>query len=797
MIQKTFLASITFFSLVLGAFSAGQSTVSLNAIPDQNVPAGKTLFVPVTAELTPAAPNASPVKYTVTSSNPGVTAAVHTQNRFLKMSLTYIDGNAVSKSADLIFALFPDIAPNTVAVIVNNLVNEHFYDGLTIHRVVPNFAIQGGDPNGNGSGGPGFTFADEFSTSAIFTGDGQLAMANSGPDTNGSQFFVTLGPQRSLDFKHTIFGQLVRGSSAVTEISQLPVVPGTERPVNRPVIVSATMITNNTDSVLMLSAPKNFTGSATITVVATFGSSSSTKTFTVNVAADAVNDPPFLPKPVRNLVTSENTPVTTTIGPAVDIEGDPTEYHAEENVGFFGPNAAVSLNTVANPPEVTITPNSGFVGVIDMTASVNDVGNTNPLDKRSKNFVVEVAVPRVLSVVRIANTNDLQITFSAEPGNVNYTNSYQVQGSDDLTNVNGWTNVGVKITQTSGDSAQVIDLGAGTKSQRYYRVSGGSEVFGNFSVVSPPFGFFKTTVPKAAKPGATGLATFSAPFFASPQATGQVTGVTLSTFSDSSATWTINQWASSAQPFLVKVMDGKNAGRFFRIVSNTSNTLTLDVAKADLTQLIEKYDRYEISPMTTVAGLFQDATGAAVDATHLQTGATSRTADTVSVFRNGKYVTYFNDGTNWKLTKGTALQNNAVITPEEGLFFTRRSSTDSLTLTVTGEASAGTERTNATGPGSRFLSNRFPVPIKLVDIGVQFLPGWLVSPFFAGVDTVSIWNSTTAKYEVYFHNGTNWQLSTSAVNADNTLIPAGGAFFIGRIEKATGANAFLEQRPSY
>ena len=91
------------------------------------------------------------------------------------------------------------------------LVEANFYDNLTFHRVVPDFVIQGGDPPGDGTGGPGFQFDDEFHPDAIFTGDAQLAMANSGKDTNGSQFFVTIGPQRHLDFNHTIFGQLVRG----------------------------------------------------------------------------------------------------------------------------------------------------------------------------------------------------------------------------------------------------------------------------------------------------------------------------------------------------------------------------------------------------------------------------------------------------------------------------------------------------------------------------------------------------------------------------------------------------------
>ncbi|MBR0101696.1 MAG: peptidylprolyl isomerase, partial [Treponema sp.] len=84
-----------------------------------------------------------------------------------------------------------------------------FYDGLTFHRVIADFMIQGGDPKGNGTGGPGYKFADEFVDNLIFDKPGLLAMANSGPNTNGSQFFITHVPTDWLNHKHTIFGKVV------------------------------------------------------------------------------------------------------------------------------------------------------------------------------------------------------------------------------------------------------------------------------------------------------------------------------------------------------------------------------------------------------------------------------------------------------------------------------------------------------------------------------------------------------------------------------------------------------------
>ena len=155
---------------------------------------------------------------------------------------------------DFAIALFDEDAPVTVANFVSlaegskewtdprtgQKTNARYYDGIIFHRVIGGFMIQGGDPLGRGTGGPGYTFKDEFSPKLKHHKPGILSMANAGPNTNGGQFFITLAPTPWLDNRHTVFGEVVEGMEIVEKIGKTKTRPG-DRPATDIVITSVTI----------------------------------------------------------------------------------------------------------------------------------------------------------------------------------------------------------------------------------------------------------------------------------------------------------------------------------------------------------------------------------------------------------------------------------------------------------------------------------------------------------------------------------------------------------------------------
>ncbi|MGH3150799.1 MAG: peptidylprolyl isomerase [Streptosporangiaceae bacterium] len=159
-----------------------------------------------------------------------------------------------TNQGNIVIRLFPDHAPKTVRNFVElaeggrqwtdprtgRETTSKLYDGTIFHRVIPDFMIQGGDPLGSGRGGPGYQFADEFHPDLRFDRPYLLAMANAGPGTNGSQFFITVGATTWLNGKHTIFGEVIQGADVVDAISRVKT-GSQDRPADDVVIESVTI----------------------------------------------------------------------------------------------------------------------------------------------------------------------------------------------------------------------------------------------------------------------------------------------------------------------------------------------------------------------------------------------------------------------------------------------------------------------------------------------------------------------------------------------------------------------------
>ena len=167
---------------------------------------------------------------------------------------TTLTATLQTSEGTIVVRLFPDHAPKTVSNFVElaegtrqwtdpntrQTSSGKLYDGTIFHRVIPDFMIQGGDPLGTGTGGPGYKFGDEFHPELSFDRPYLLAMANAGPGTNGSQFFITTVPTPWLNRKHTIFGEVIEGADVVDRISHVKTQAG-DRPMTDVVLESVTV----------------------------------------------------------------------------------------------------------------------------------------------------------------------------------------------------------------------------------------------------------------------------------------------------------------------------------------------------------------------------------------------------------------------------------------------------------------------------------------------------------------------------------------------------------------------------
>jgi len=349
--------------------------------------------------------------FSATTTSSLLSTYIPTGNRSMRISVQSADGTI---DGDMIFQLFEDRAPRTTARIIA-LAESDFYDGLLFHRVAEYsdgtpFVIQGGDPAGNGTGGSGVDFDDEFHPDLMHTSAGILSMAKSSDDTNDSQFFITGTATRHLDFNHSIFGFLTEGDDVRQAIQSVDV-DANSKPLVNVVMSSVEIFYDVENGVLMLSAPEGTTGEADVTVTVDDGNGGTAQqTFHVTIVADTPNSAPYL-QPIDDVETTAGVPVTFTL-PGFDVEGDAMYY-----AGYVYPSSSDLTMTIdSNTGQVTITPTSTAAGVYGILVGVRSA--TSDWDVQAVPVLVTPGTPTSISLLTSSDTG-----ASSTDGITNHDNS--------------------------------------------------------------------------------------------------------------------------------------------------------------------------------------------------------------------------------------------------------------------------------------------------------------------------------------------------------------------------------------
>ena len=374
------------------------TVLEVNAVPqlepiaDISVAAGTSFYLPLKASDS----DSEELVFSVATADSQLAATVSDTNRSLRL--------VVSGFGTMEFELFEDRVPVTTSRIIE-LVESGFYDGLLFHRVAQGddgspFVIQGGDPNGDGTGGSGTSFDDEFHVELLHTAAGVLSMANSGDDTNDSQFFITGQATRFLDFNHAVFGYQTAGEGVRLAIEAVET-DDAEKPVSDVVIETAEIFVDPQTGLLVLVAPEGFEGQVEVTVTVADGAGAqSQQTFYVNVVADDdpyANSPPFL-ESMAVLQAIADQSITFDV-PATDIEDDPIYYSAEVVDGAS--DLTVTIDEATG--QVTITPSASAGGVYAVRFAVGAASGEQH-DTQLVPVLVQPAAPVSLALATAADT---------------------------------------------------------------------------------------------------------------------------------------------------------------------------------------------------------------------------------------------------------------------------------------------------------------------------------------------------------------------------------------------------------
>ena len=486
--------------LIESASSPTDPSLELATISDQSLLSGSPLHVPLNG----FDPSGGQLTFSVESSDPLVSAEVLSGNRSLRMQ---VDDFGV-----MTFELFESRAPRVTSRIIE-LVESGVYTDTIFHRVIDDFVLQGGDPTGTGFGDPTLAdFDDQFHVDLQHNSTGLLSMAKTTDDTNSSQFFITEGPSRHLDFNHSIFGVLTEGEFVREEISEV-LTDESNRPLTEVVLHEVEVFDDAENGVLMLSAAEGATGTATITVTVTDQSgNTAVQTFDVTVAADSNNGTPFLDD-IAAVRMEANSQTTFTLS-AQDVEGDAVEFLGEAELSAIllsiqMPNlpAGLAYTVDSTTGVVTVTASNDLIGEHQFRVGVRASGTTgaaHTIDSQLVNVTLGVitvnandhssgseaddGISDTFLLARSASASTYEISVNGE--NVRSENEAVVfaidlvgSSDDDVFQINcsggppvpaGGLQIAGKAEQSSGDSLELTSGSFATITHRFTDASSGT-----------------------------------------------------------------------------------------------------------------------------------------------------------------------------------------------------------------------------------------------------------------------------------------------------------------------------------
>ena len=437
---------------MVGVAFCGLGAPAIDPIPNASIPAGKSLILPVTA----TSPNGLPLAFSATSSTNAITVLVHSNNPFWKMSVVQAASptnahayatpfrgavETVTNIGDMTFMLFRDITPHTVDVIQGLTAGGMYTSNTIFHRVIAGFMNQGGDPQTNGLGGPVLRYDDEFNPLTMFSGSGQLALANSGKDTDGSQFFITVAPYRYGDFGYTLFGQLVRGFNVLSNINNTAV-DTNSRPLADVIITTASLVPDYFDTVLTLVGTNKVGVTGTIKLIADDGAGGRiTNSFTATTVTDTNSETPiFYPNVVTNLVGPVNKSLTNLLI-GYDFPGVSNSWYAQfpDNTSYLNGSNSFSAQ-FSNALQIVIVPSTNYAGPVTVVFYVSASQNFVTYDQQSYTFafgdtVIHATPTNFVAEALAPFSNQLLATFTNGVHNSSITNfSAFINWGDNSTN---------------------------------------------------------------------------------------------------------------------------------------------------------------------------------------------------------------------------------------------------------------------------------------------------------------------------------------------------------------------------